>query len=63
MGFLNPWLYKIGRGGFTDIVDGASQGCPRSLVPNAGWNATAGWDPTTGLGTPSFKRLAELALV
>jgi tripeptidyl-peptidase-1 len=29
-------------------------------VPGAGWNATAGWDAVTGLGTPVFPRLLEL---
>ncbi|KAJ5111267.1 polynucleotide 3'-phosphatase [Penicillium argentinense] len=56
MGFLNPWLYSTGVSGMTDIVDGGSRGCyggERGIaVPYASWNATAGWDPVTGLGTP-----------
>ncbi|KAJ5594180.1 uncharacterized protein N7459_000388 [Penicillium hispanicum] len=60
MGFLNPWLYAVGWSGFTDIVNGSSQGCYRSRIPNAGWNATEGWDPATGLGTPFFPKLASL---
>lgn len=69
MGFLNPWLYGEGRLAFNDIVHGRSGGCdgwsggvstPR--VPNAGWSATEGWDPVTGLGTPSFQELLKLAL-
>lgn len=70
MGFLNPWLYTISKSGFKDIVDGGSGGCygtPNSdfgsaFVPGAGWNATEGWDPVTGLGTPSFQSLARLAV-
>ncbi|CAG8295795.1 unnamed protein product [Penicillium olsonii] len=69
MGFLNPWLYSSGRLGFTDIVHGRSLGCmgwsggvQTPLVPNAGWNATEGWDPVTGLGTPSFQEILKLAL-
>ena len=66
LGFLNPWLYSTGKLGLTDIVDGGSKGCigkdiysglPSPLVVGAGWNATTGWDPVTGLGTPLFDRL------
>ncbi|OXV11389.1 hypothetical protein Egran_00847 [Elaphomyces granulatus] len=65
LGFLNPWLYGLGGQGFKDIVDGGSTGClGRSrrrtpYVPYAGFNATKGWDPVTGLGTPLFPELAE----
>ncbi|KAJ5639390.1 uncharacterized protein N7484_007252 [Penicillium longicatenatum] len=63
LGFLNPWLYTTGLDGLTDIVDGASQGCAASPVHNAGWNATIGWDPATGLGTPFFPTLEKLVLL
>lgn len=71
MGFLNPWLYSIGRTAFTDITEGGSRGChggtssefPSAFVPYASWNATQGWDPVTGLGTPLFPMMAELALL
>ncbi|EGD90397.1 hypothetical protein H112_01854 [Trichophyton rubrum D6] len=72
MGFLNPWLYTIGRSGFTDIVHGGSNGCtgtdmyshlPTPYVPGASWNATKGWDPVTGLGTPNFEKLSKLVLI
>jgi tripeptidyl-peptidase-1 len=66
MGFLNPWLYSIGQPGFTDIVHGGSTGCvgkiKTPLVSGASWNATEGWDPVTGLGTPLFQSLVQLAL-
>ena len=73
MGFLNPWLYGLAHKGFTDIVNGGSTGCDgherfngasngSPKVPYASWNATQGWDPVTGLGTPDFGRLLELAL-
>jgi tripeptidyl-peptidase-1 len=70
MGFLNPWLYSLQQAGFTDIVHGGSRGCTGTtdsgakgaFVPYASWNATEGWDPVTGLGTPWFPTLAELAL-
>ncbi|KAH9218824.1 peptidase S8/S53 domain-containing protein [Leptodontidium sp. 2 PMI_412] len=69
LGFLNPWLYSVGKKGLTDIVGGGSKGCtgvdqysglPTPYVPYAGWNATKGWDPVTGLGTPDFKVLLDL---
>ncbi|KAI1380902.1 subtilisin-like protein [Hypoxylon crocopeplum] len=69
LGFLNPWLYSEAvDGGLTDIVTGGSKGCtgrdiysglPTPIVPGAGWNATKGWDPVTGLGTPLFDKLLE----
>ncbi|KAJ6085714.1 hypothetical protein N7499_005343 [Penicillium canescens] len=70
MGFLNPWLYSIGQPGFTDIIHGGSTGCvgkitggiKTPLVSGASWNATEGWDPVTGLGTPLFQTLVPLAL-
>lgn len=73
LGFMNPWLYAQAApgGGLTDIVDGGSTGCkatsgfsglPTPEVPGAGWNATAGWDPVTGLGTPLFDKLVTLAM-
>lgn len=70
LGFLNPFLYQLGYKGLTDIVTGGSRGCtgvqllsgsqPR-FVPFASWNATEGWDPVTGLGTPDFRQLLKLA--
>ncbi|EAW13455.1 S53 family peptidase [Aspergillus clavatus NRRL 1] len=73
MGFLNPWLYSQASHGFNDIVVGGSKGCDgrnrfggtpngSPVVPYASWNATEGWDPATGLGTPNFGKLLHLAL-
>lgn len=74
LGFLNPWLYAIGYTGLTDITGGQSVGCNGingqtgapviggSIIPYASWNATAGWDPVTGLGVPNFEKLLALAL-
>ena len=71
LGFLNPWIYSVGRHGLNDIVDGGSTGCtgrdvysklPTPFVPYASWNATKGWDPVTGYGTPNFQRLLKLAV-
>ncbi|EFQ97717.1 tripeptidyl-peptidase 1 [Nannizzia gypsea CBS 118893] len=69
LGFLNPWIYSKGFSGFTDIVDGGSKGCTgydiysglkAKKVPYASWNATKGWDPVTGFGTPNFQALTKV---
>lgn len=64
LGFLNPFLYENPTA-FTDIVTGFSSGCRGAGggLPTAGarWNCTAGWDPVTGLGTPLFDKLLEVA--
>lgn len=56
LGFLNPFIYH-NMGAFTDILTGGSTGCN-----NIGFNATAGWDPVTGVGLPNFKKLVDAAL-
>ncbi|KAK2780586.1 Tripeptidyl-peptidase sed2 [Emmonsiellopsis sp. PD_33] len=67
LGFLNPWIYS-NEGAFTDIVNGGSTGCtgkdqysglPTPFIPYASWNATKGWDPVTGVGTPDFAKLVD----
>ncbi|KAI0340738.1 tripeptidyl peptidase A [Trametopsis cervina] len=58
LGFLNPLIYTIGAlhsGGFNDINTGNNPGCGTQ-----GFNATVGWDPVTGFGTPNFGKLKEL---
>ncbi|RAR16056.1 tripeptidyl-peptidase 1 precursor [Stemphylium lycopersici] len=71
LGFLNPWIYEQGFQGLNDIVDGGSRGCtgrdiysglPAPFVPYASWNATKGWDPVTGYGTPDFEQLLRLTM-
>ncbi|CAG8181710.1 unnamed protein product [Penicillium salamii] len=74
LGFLNPFLYSQGQQALNDIVDGHSYGCgginPQTqkavsgslIIPGAYWNATKGWDPVTGLGTPDFQKLKDLVL-
>lgn len=70
LGFLNPWLYSDAKAGLVDITLGGSTGCTGTdiysglsapYVPYASWNATTGWDPVTGLGTPNFKKLLEIS--
>ncbi|CAO2653241.1 Nn.00g026520.m01.CDS01 [Neocucurbitaria sp. VM-36] len=70
LGFLNPWIYQQGYKGLNDIVLGGSTGCvgrsiysglPAPFVPYASWNATQGWDPVTGYGTPDFEKLLRIS--
>ncbi|THU85269.1 subtilisin-like protein [Dendrothele bispora CBS 962.96] len=51
LGFLNPFLYSNSHI-FHDITIGNNPGCN-----TPGFNATQGWDPITGLGTPDFEKL------
>ncbi|KAK3311977.1 tripeptidyl-peptidase [Apodospora peruviana] len=62
LGFLNPWLYN-NTDLFTDVTTGYGSGCTsnRELRSGARWNATAGWDPVTGLGTPKFDKMLAAA--
>lgn len=72
LGFLNPALYFAGLKGLHDIAEGGSRGCQgvdlqsgktlpgAGVIPYASWNATEGWDPVTGLGTPNFEKLKDL---
>jgi len=53
LGFLNPWLYSTGVQGFTDVVVGNNRQCDN----DTGFDATPGWDPVTGWGTPDFTKL------
>lgn len=63
LGFLNPWLYS-NAAALTDITSGAGVGCTGNKAfgsSGAKWNATKGWDPVTGLGTPIFDKLLAAA--
>ncbi|GBE79871.1 Tripeptidyl-peptidase sed3 [Sparassis crispa] len=59
LGYLNPLIYAVGSRvpeAFNDITVGNNPGCGTE-----GFNATAGWDPVTGFGTPNFANLKALA--
>lgn len=61
MGFLNPFLYQH-PDAFRDITLGTNA-IGRGTGPlKYGFNATQGWDPVTGLGTPIFDKLLDAAL-
>jgi len=59
LGYINPALYKIGADparyarDFYDVTVGNNQTDPS--IP--GYNASVGWDPVTGLGTPNAANL------
>ena len=70
LGFLNPFIYSTGRHALNDITLGGSTGCDGNasfhgqpngspIIPYASWNATKGWDPVTGYGTPNFGKLLK----
>ena len=61
MGFVNPFLYSLldeHPDAFVDITEGNNKvsGC------SSGFNADAGWDPVTGVGSPIFPKLLSYAM-
>ncbi|KAJ7659597.1 subtilisin-like protein [Mycena polygramma] len=58
--YLNPFLYSMASSTFIDITAGHNLGivCPASSVA---LDATVGWDPLTGFGTPVFADLLAAA--
>ncbi|KAK0634553.1 peptidase S8/S53 domain-containing protein [Bombardia bombarda] len=56
IGFVNPVLYQHPEV-LNDITQGANTGCGTK-----GFNASEGWDPVTGLGTPNYPKMLELFL-
>ncbi|KAJ7655471.1 peptidase S8/S53 domain-containing protein [Mycena rosella] len=55
LGFLNPLIYQ-NPSAFTDIKTGSNSGCVGVAL-----NATAGWDPVTGVGSPIYLKLQEIS--
>lgn len=65
LGFINPWLYSIGKDGFTDIKTGSSNICTNRYVRptiygQPAFPAAEGWDAATGWGVPNFGKLLQL---
>lgn len=72
LGFVNPLLYGKASSTLNDITHGAAVGCAgvdlqtgekikgAGIIPYASWNATVGWDPATGLGTPNFQKMLSM---
>jgi len=66
LGFINPLMYQIAASHpdvFNDIVTGDNK-CVANyrICCNDGFVAAAGWDPTTGLGSPKFVEMANVLL-
>lgn len=62
LGWLNPLLYKHPEA-FSDITKGSNPGCADDVSKGylgEGFQATVGWDPVTGLGTPQFSELLKI---
>ncbi|OCH89925.1 subtilisin-like protein [Obba rivulosa] len=58
VGFINPAIYTASfQSAFHDITTGSNPGCG-----TIGFNATEGWDPVTGVGTPNMTALLPLFL-
>jgi subtilase family serine protease len=64
LGFVNPAIYRIGRSAsyhraFHDITTGNSTiTFPQRTIP--GYQASPGWDPVTGWGSPDGQALIPL---
>ncbi|EDQ87539.1 uncharacterized protein MONBRDRAFT_37973 [Monosiga brevicollis MX1] len=57
LGFLNPLLYQAGGSdnGFNDVIQGSN---PDGACP--GFEASTGWDPASGWGSPDFSQLKQI---
>jgi tripeptidyl-peptidase-1 len=55
MGFLNPWIYQ-NADAFHDVVQGKNTG---GNFKGLGFEAIAGWDAATGVGTPNFSVMSQ----
>ena len=61
MGFLNPFIYQ-NVDAWTDVTKGTNAvGRGSGPIPY-GYNASKGWDPATGMGTPLFDKLLAAAM-
>lgn len=56
VGFINPALYANPQV-LNDVTNGNNPGCGTD-----GFEAVAGWDPLTGLGTPNYPAMEEMFL-
>ena len=61
MGYLNPFLYHCAQC-FTDVTNGTNAIDREGSSLKAGWNASVGWDPVSGLGTPRFAKMLAAAM-
>lgn len=66
LGYINPALYKIASSSqyssaFRDITSGDNSFSGKGVTVQ-GYQATTGWDPTTGLGSPNAANLIPLLI-
>jgi len=61
LGFINPLLYSLDPSYFNDIIKGGNACVPDECTGN-GFDASTGWDPVTGLGSPIFSKLSDYIL-
>jgi tripeptidyl-peptidase-1 len=61
LGFLNPMLYA-NPDALNDVSQGVQGGCNIDGSAVAGFPAVEGWDAVTGLGSPNYPALLEVAL-
>ena len=64
LGFANPTLYKVAAASpdaFNDVTEG-NNFCTEVICCKTGFTAAAGWDATTGLGTPNVDKLVAAVL-
>lgn len=60
LGFANPLLYHIAKmepSAFRDITVGNNKCSSQGFCCEAGFEATVGFDPATGLGSPNYSVL------
>eukprot|EP01110_Echinostelium_bisporum_P007598 TRINITY_DN285_c0_g1_i2.p2 TRINITY_DN285_c0_g1~~TRINITY_DN285_c0_g1_i2.p2 ORF type:complete len:142 (-),score=42.96 TRINITY_DN285_c0_g1_i2:64-489(-) len=59
LGYINQILYQMAQDApdaYTDITSGSNR-CNRSYCCLYGYEATEGWDPVSGLGSPVFSKM------
>jgi hypothetical protein len=66
LGFINPLLYHSASAIFQDMIDGSTTVSCGKLTQNGGssgqtigYESRKGWDPVSGLGTLTYKRLLD----
>ena len=60
LGWVNPFLYAAAaqsKTAFHDVTVGNN-----AYSTCMGFNATKGWDPMTGVGTPNYEELVKIAV-
>lgn len=61
LGHINPWLYQNPKM-FRDVIIGSDKVSRQGFPFPYGFNTAPGWDPPTGLGTPKYDMLLQMAM-